>query len=75
MYLTSLSPLHNAAIKDMASNLERRWRNMISDVEGSSKAPESKGNEGRSCRFDFLLQTLNLAYLACRFKIQETETQ
>lgn len=56
MYLTSLSPLRNAAIKDMASNLERRWRNMISDVEGSSKAPESKGNEGRSCRFDFLLR-------------------
>ena len=54
MYLTSLSPLHNAAIKDMASNLERRWRNMISDVDGSSKAPESKGNEGRSCRFDSL---------------------
>jgi len=45
MYLTSLSLLHNAAIKDMASNLERRWRNMISDVDGSSKAPESKGNE------------------------------
>ena len=52
MYLTSLSPLHNAAIKDMASNLERRWRNMISDVDGSSKAPESKANEGGSCRFD-----------------------
>lgn len=54
LYLTSLSPLRNAAIKDMASNLERRWRNMISNVEGSSKAPESKGSEGGSCRFDFL---------------------
>lgn len=60
MYLTSLSPLHNAAIKDMASNLERRWRNMISDVDGSSKAPESKGNEGGSCRFDHPLKDSKL---------------
>jgi len=32
----------------MASNLERRWRNMISDVEGGTKAPENKGPEGKS---------------------------
>ncbi|KDR74518.1 hypothetical protein GALMADRAFT_157714 [Galerina marginata CBS 339.88] len=39
----------SSAIKDMASNLERRWRNMILDIEGSAKAPpENKGNEGRS---------------------------
>ncbi|KAF8966411.1 hypothetical protein BDZ97DRAFT_682188 [Flammula alnicola] len=35
----------SSAIKDMASNLERRWRNMISGVEGSAKAPENKGTE------------------------------
>ncbi|PPQ81083.1 hypothetical protein CVT25_014546 [Psilocybe cyanescens] len=35
----------SSAIKDMASNLERRWRNMLSEVDGGAKAPENKGNE------------------------------
>ncbi|KAH9483014.1 hypothetical protein JR316_0005114 [Psilocybe cubensis] len=36
------------AIKDMASNLERRWRTMLNEAEGNvgnAKAPENKGNE------------------------------
>lgn len=41
--------LRNAAIKDMASNVERRWRQMISiPVEGGSKAPDGKTTEGES---------------------------
>ncbi|KAF9551560.1 hypothetical protein CPC08DRAFT_674626 [Agrocybe pediades] len=35
----------SSAIKDMASNLERRWREMIMSVETSKKAPESKVSE------------------------------
>ncbi|KAF4615967.1 hypothetical protein D9613_011490 [Agrocybe pediades] len=40
-----LFPSQNIAIKDMASNLERRWREMIMSVETSKKAPESKVSE------------------------------
>ncbi|KAF8883408.1 hypothetical protein BD779DRAFT_1612268 [Infundibulicybe gibba] len=33
------------AIKDMASNLERRWRQMVSNADGVVKAPDNNGSE------------------------------
>ena len=51
MYLTSFSILRylsqNAAIKDMASNVERKWRTLVSSAEGPVK-PETNAIEGQS---------------------------
>jgi protein phosphatase 1 regulatory subunit 10 len=59
MYLTPVLvfvPLHVVAVKDMASNLENRWRSLYTSTEGKtpaesgSKKFEGKGAEGGSCR-------------------------
>ncbi|KJA21705.1 hypothetical protein HYPSUDRAFT_41852 [Hypholoma sublateritium FD-334 SS-4] len=33
------------AIKDLAANLERKWRNMLSNADGGARAPENNGAE------------------------------
>lgn len=43
--------LQHAAIKDMASNVERRWRQMVSNQDGGSKLPDSNMAEGGSWQF------------------------
>jgi hypothetical protein len=40
--------LQIAAIKDMASNIERRWRQLVSGAEGTPNAPSANSAEGGS---------------------------
>ena len=60
MYLTAVLvfvSLHVVAVKDMASNLEIRWRSFIpstdakTSAESGSKKSEGKSAEGGSCHF------------------------
>lgn len=53
MYLTFYhaffgAALQIAAIKDMASNIERRWRQLVSGGEGPPNAPSASSAEGGS---------------------------
>ena len=53
MYLTFLRSalpftLAIIAIKDMASNVERRWRQMVSNQEAGTKLPDANATEGGS---------------------------
>jgi len=52
----------------MASNLERRWRQMVSSVEGGSKTPDSNTIEGRSCQFVSMKADLKLLQTDSKLK-------
>ena len=81
MYLTFCLPLRpiattrNAtAIKDMASNLEQRWREMVADANRTSKT-DTNAREGRSRQStalnslaDFFFPFSRSANLACLTK-------
>ena len=52
----------------MASNLERRWRQMVSSAEEGSKTPDSNTMEGRSCQFVFTNADLKLLQTDSKLK-------
>lgn len=64
----------NAAIKDMASNIERRWRQLVSSAEGTSNTPNSNSTEGGSRQSVFLNRFLTRHFCFDRHKIEEAET-
>jgi len=43
--------LHLAAVKDMASNLERKWREKYVSSQDQAMNVDEEG-QGRSCQFD-----------------------
>lgn len=57
----------------MASNVERRWRQLISGADGAQKQPDNNMTEGES-RQVVLLNLSEAHFLTpCRLEIQETE--
>ena len=77
MYLTTAfacAPTEKqSAIKDMASNLERKWRKMLND-EVTEKMDTENG-EGESCRSAVLcLRLLTRITTAARYEGQETQS-
>ena len=67
--------LQNTAIKDMASNVERRWRQMVTNTDGGSKLPDGNTTEGQTCHLVLPTPALKADYFDLhRFKNQKTET-